>query len=311
MCLMSTTLAPDRPVALRSTPSGAATRRPLTGFLFVLPTAVTVLTLFVVPLGILVWMSLSDWPLLGQPKFVGLENFAAIAQHKQFVGAVRFTLVYTVLTTICVFGLSFVLVAVSNSRRRGVKFYRTAFFLPYVISAAAASLIWVVDINDGVGVFPKILRTLGLAHGTVLFTDTPWAATWTVIAMVTWKFIGLQVIVLLVGLQSVPEELYEAARCDGANAWQRLVHITAPQLRPTIALLLVLSVTGSLLAFDQFMIITGGGPDNSTITMVMAIYKTAFNAFDLGKAAAMSVVLLVSLVLLNGLQLRLVKGRDS
>ena len=281
------------------------------GALFVAPAAITVLALFVIPLGILVVMAMSDWPLLGQPHLNGGQNFVDIMSDERFLGSVRFTVVYTVLTTLAVFGLSFVLVAISNTDRRGVKFYRTAFFLPYVISAAAASLMWLADASDNVGIFPEVLRRLGLVDQTAGLLATPWSATWTVIAMVTWKFIGLQVIVLLVGLQSIPPELYEAARCDGASALQRLRYVTIPQLRPTIALLAVLSITGSLLAFDQFLIITGGGPDNSTITMVLALYKTAFSSFDLGKAAAMSVVLLVFLVLLNGLQLRLVRGKDS
>lgn len=281
------------------------------GALFVAPAAITVTALFVIPLGVLFVMSLSDWPLLGEPHFNGGQNFVDIMSNTRFLGSVRFTLIYTVLVTMVVFSLSFVLVAVSNSKRRGVKFYRTAFFLPYVISTAAASLMWVADVSDTVGIFPEILRRLGLVDQTAGLLATPWSATWTVIAMVTWKFIGLQVIVLLVGLQSIATELYEAAQVDGANTLQRLRYITIPQLRPTIALLAVLSITGSLLAFDQFLIITGGGPDNSTITMVLAIYKTAFSSFDLGQAAAMAIVLLVVLVVLNGLQLRLLRGDES
>ena len=105
--------------------------------------------------------------------------------------------------------------------------------------------------------------------------------------MVVWKFVGFQVIVLLVGLQSIPDQLYEAARMDGANTWHRLRYITVPYMRPTFALLLVLSITGSLLSFDQFLVLTRGGPDNSTVTLVFAIYNSAFQGFDLGKAAAL------------------------
>jgi multiple sugar transport system permease protein len=119
------------------------------------------------------------------------------------------------------------------------------------------------------------------------------------------------VIVLLVGLQSVPAELYEAARMDGAGTWQRLRYITLPFLRPTLALLFILSITGSLLAFDQFQVLTHGGPDSSTVTLVMAIYDTAFRQFSLGKAAALSVVLLVALVLLNGIQFVLLREKKE
>jgi multiple sugar transport system permease protein len=124
---------------------------------------------------------------------------------------------------------------------------------------------------------------------------------------VIWRFAGFQMLILLTGLQSIPLELYEAARVDGATRWQAFRRITVPLLRPTLALLLVLSITGSLLAFDQFFILTQGQPDNSTITMVMVIYREAFFCFNLGSAAALSVVVLIVLVALNVLQLRILR----
>ncbi|MFU8945376.1 carbohydrate ABC transporter permease [Mycetocola zhadangensis] len=290
---------------------GTLTRRPLTGLLFVAPSAVIVLGLFILPLIVLIVMSFTDWPLLGGPTPNGVENYTDIATNELFLGAIGFTLIYTVITTIIIFAVSFVLVAISNSSRRGAKFYRTAFFLPYVVGTAAAALMWFVNINDQIGVFNKLLQAVGLVEGSAGFLETPSRALFTVIGLVIWKFIGFQVIVLLVGLQSIPAELYEAARMDGASTWQRLRYITLPYLKPTLALLFILSITGSLLAFDQFLILTKGGPDNSTITMVMAIYNTAFTSFDLGRAAALAVVLLLALVVLNVVQLRLLRSKDD
>lgn len=286
-------------------------RRPLTGMLFVAPTAVIVIILFLVPLAILFYMSFTDWPLLGTPSFNGIQNYVDIPSDDTFLGAIKFTLLYTAITTIVVFLVSFVLVAVSNAARRGAKLYRTAFFLPYVVGTAAASLLWFVNYNDQVGVYNRILQALHLTDGPVGFLDTPAKATFSVILMVVWKFIGFQVVVLLVGLQSIPSELYEAAAVDGASVVQRLRYITVPLLRPTLALLLILSITGSLLSFDQFVVLTAGGPDNATITMVYALYKTAFTSFDLGSAAALSVVLLAALILLNVIQLRLLRSKDA
>jgi multiple sugar transport system permease protein len=291
--------------------SGSVSRRPLTGMLFVAPTALIVVGLFVVPLAILVYMSFSDWPLLGSPTPNGLENYRQIAKDDQFLGAITFTLVYTAITTVVLFLAAFVLVAISNSPRRGSRFYRTAYFLPYVVGTAAASLMWFVDVNDQVGVFNRILQAVGLIGQPVGFLDTPSMATFTVIALVVWKFVGFQVVVLLVGLQAIPGELYEAARVDGASTWQRLRYITIPSLKPTLALLTMLSITGSLLAFDQFLVLTHGGPDNSTITVVLALYNRAFQSFRLGSAAAEAVVLLVALILLNGVQLRLLRNREN
>lgn len=279
--------------------------------LFVAPAAVVVAGLFLIPLGVLIYMSFTNWPLLGSPKPNGLANYRAISGNHLFLGAISFTLLYTALTTVVIFGVSFVLVAVSNSKRRGAKFYRTAFFLPYVVGTAAAALLWFVDLDDQVGVFNTILRALHLTNAPVGFLSTPTKATFSVIALVVWKFVGFQIVVLLLGLQSVPGDLYEAARTDGATAWQRLRYITLPFLKPTLALLFMLSITGSLLAFDQFIVLTHGGPDNSTITLVLALYNEAFSSFKLGRAAALSVVLLLALVLLNVVQLRLLRDRDT
>lgn len=287
------------------------TRNPLTGMLFVAPLAVIVAVLFLVPLGVLVFMSFQDWPLLGGPTPNGVENYTDIPSNKLFMGAIAFTLVYTVIATIVIFGISFVLVAISNARRRGAKFYRTAFFLPYIVGTTSAALIWYASVNDQNGIANDVLQRLGLTDGPWGFLSTPNQALFTVMTLVVWKFIGFQVLVLLVGLQAVPAELYEAARMDGATTMQRLRYITLPYLRPTLALLLILSVTGSLLAFDQFYVLTKGGPDGGTTTLVLAIYNTAFSSFDLGKAAALSVVLLLALVLLNGIQLKFLRTKDD
>lgn len=309
---MTVTAGAVVPVAAPARTLGpSASRRPVTGMLFVAPTAVIVLGLFLVPLAILVSMSFTDWPLLGSPTFDGVQNYRDIADNELFLGAISFTLVYTAITTAAVFAVSFVLVAVSGSSRRGARIYRTAFFLPYVVGTAAAALLWFVDFNDQVGVFNRILQAVHLTDEPVSFLGTPRAALFSTIALVVWKFIGFQVVVLLVGLQSIPPQLYEAAQVDGANSWHRLRYITIPFLRPTLALLFMLSITGSLLAFDQFIVLTRGGPDNSTITLVLAIYNEAFTRFRLGSAAALSVVLLLVLVLLNGIQLRLLRDKDA
>jgi multiple sugar transport system permease protein len=295
----------------RRRPGNAVARRPLVGLSFVAPTAALVAALFLVPLGILVYMSLTDWPLLGDASFVGFHNYERLGSDQQFVGAIKFTLVYTAITTVVLFAIAFLLVWISNSPRRGSLFYRTAIFLPYVVGTSAASAMWWVDSNDQLGVFSRVAQATGLTNQPLGLLDTPGKALINVLALVVWKFVGFQVMVLLVGLQSIPAELYEAARVDGATTWQRLRYITAPSLKPTMALLTVLSVTGSLLAFDQFYVLTHGGPQNSTLTVVLAVYNKAFQSYRLGSAAAEAVAILVVLVLVNVIQLRLLRDRES
>ena len=127
-----------------------------------------------------------------------------------------------------------------------------------------------------------------------------------------WRYAGFYMLLMLVGLQSIPGDIYEAARMDGANRWHTFSKITIPLLKPTLALTTILCVTGSLLAFEQFYILTKGGPDNSTITVVQLIYSVAFQGpNDLGVAAALSVIVLAALVLINVVQLRAFRGSDE
>jgi multiple sugar transport system permease protein len=130
------------------------------------------------------------------------------------------------------------------------------------------------------------------------------------VVLVLWRFAGFNMLIILTGLQAIPVEVYEAARADGANRWQVFWRVTLPLMRPTIALVLTLMITGSLLAFDQFWILTRGGPDNSTTSLVMVIYREAFIRLDLGSAAAISVTVLAVLIVFNVVQLGVLRRRS-
>ncbi|NUW43113.1 carbohydrate ABC transporter permease [Nonomuraea rhodomycinica] len=274
------------------------------GWLYAAPTAVIVGVLFVVPLVLVVWMSLNRWPLLGPARFNAPDNYARIADNPLFLDAVLFTLKYTAITTVLLSSVALGLALLVQERRPGVGFFRTAFFLPGAVGFAAAALLFYGMLNNDFGPIDPMLRALGITHEPVKWIGTPNMALFSTIALVLWRFAGFNMLILLTGLQAIPVEVYEAARSDGAGRWQIFTRITLPLLRPTLALMLILSVTGSLLAFDQFFIFTNGGPDNSTVSMVMVVYRDAFFRFDLGGAAALSVVLLVGLVGLNALMMR-------
>ncbi|MEV4378268.1 sugar ABC transporter permease [Streptosporangium sp. NPDC049644] len=280
------------------------------GWVYAAPTALIVGVLFLAPLALVVWMSLNRWPLLGQATFNAPDNYLKIAENPLFLDAVGFTLKYTAITTVLLSAVALGLALLVQERRPGVGFFRTAFFLPGAVGFAAAALLFYGMLNNDFGPIDPILRALGLTDEPVKWTGTPNTALFSTIALVLWRFAGFNMLILLTGLQSIPVEVYEAARSDGASRRQIFTRITLPLLRPTLALMLVLSVTGSLLAFDQFFIFTNGGPDNSTVSMVMVVYRDAFFRFDLGGAAALSVVLLVALVALNALQMR-VLGRSK
>lgn len=277
------------------------------GWVLSLPAALVVGVFFLIPLGLAVWMSLNEWPLLGEPTFTGTDNYTAIADDELFTSAIWFTVKYTVITTVVLFVIAFGMALLVQHSRPGVGLMRTAYFLPAAVGLAAASLLWFALYSNDVGPLSDVLIWLGVVDQPVQWLDTPDSALWSTVAMVTWRFAGFQMLILMTGLQAIPVDVYEAARIDGAGWWRMMRSITLPLMRPTIALLLVLSVTGSLLAFEQFYLLTGGGPDNSTVTVVMVLYRQAFRLLDLGVAAAMSVVVLVALIAGNVLQLSIVR----
>jgi multiple sugar transport system permease protein len=284
--------------------------RSLKGMGYATPTAVVVAVFFLTPLVLVCWMSLHRWPLLGPHTGNFPDDYTKIADNDLFWASVRFTLKYTVAITVLLSALALGLALLVQERRRGVAFYRTAFFLPCAVGFASAALLFYGLYSNAIGPLAPLLRHLGLIEGNISFTGTPNHALYSTIALVLWRFAGFNMLILLTGLQAIPVEVYEAARVDGASRWQAFRHITLPLLRPALALMLVLSITGSLLAFDQFFILTQGGPDNSTVSVVMVIYQEAFFRFDLGSAAALSVIVLVALVLLNVLQLRVLRRRE-
>lgn len=293
----------------------ASTRPPdtapaLKGIGYTAPTAAIVVVLFLAPLVLVFWMSLNRWPLLGAPRLNAPDNYTRIPDNPLFLDAVRFTLKYTAIVTVLLLLVALGLALLVQERRRGVGFFRTTYLLPSGVGFAAAALLFYGFYSTEIGPVHGILRSLGLIEETFSFRGSPNSALFSTIALVIWRFAGFQMLILLTGLQAIPLELYEAARVDGATRWQAFRRITVPLLRPTLALLLVLSVSGSLLAFDQFFILTQGQPENSTLTMVMVIYREAFFRFDLGAAAALSVVVLLVLVALNALQLRVLRRRD-
>ena len=276
--------------------------------LYAAPTAVIVVVFFLVPLVLVFWMSANRWRILGSPTFNFPDNYTKIPDNQLFLDSVTFTLKYTAITTVLLSGIALALALSVQNARPGVGLFRTAYFLPGVVGFAAASLLFYAFYTQS-GPLDDLLINLGITDEPINWLGTPNAALFSTIAMVIWRFAGFNMLILLTGLQSIPLDVYEAARSDGASRWQTFRYITLPLLRPTIALMLVLSITGSLLAFDQFFIMTRGGPDGSTVSMVMVLFREGFTRFDLGSAAALSVLLLIVLVVLNVIQLR-VLGRN-
>jgi multiple sugar transport system permease protein len=295
---------PTRPPATRPAPPAAPGwrgRRALSGWLYATPTAVFVLVLFVAPLVLVLVMSAARWPLLsGYRGWNFPDNYTKAVSNRFFVDSVLFTLKYTALATVLLIGLGLGLALLVQESSRWKGLLRTSILVPSALGLASASLLFYVLYSPLAGPLAPVMADLGAT-----FLGTPNAALFSTLFLIVWRYAGFYMLLMLVGLQGIPTEVYEAARIDGASRWQTFRHVTLPLLRPTLALTTVLCVTGSLLAFEQFYILTKGGPDNSTISVVQLVYTVAFQGQnDLGVAAALSVLVLGALVLVNVLQLR-------
>lgn len=280
------------------------------GALYAAPNALMVGVFFVLPLFLVGWISLHHWPLLGLPELNMPENYSDMSDNDLLGEAIWFTLIYTVVITVLLFALSFGLALLVQ---RGRTLLRTAFFMPVAVGFASASLLFLGLLSEEIGPINDMLRAVGLLaeDGYISWTSGSSAtALGSAVVLVLWRFAGFNMLILLTGLQAIPVEVYEAARIDGASRWQIFRSVTIPLMRPTIALVLTLMVTGSLLAFDQFWILTRGGPDNSTTSLVMVIYREAFIRLDLGSAAAISVALLGVLIVFNVVQLGVLRRRN-
>jgi len=275
--------------------------RAVTGWLYAAPTAAIVIGFFVLPLLLVFQMSGSDWPLLAGNQGLNLpENYTEAVSNRFFWDSIVFTAKYTVITTVILLGLALGLALIVQESTRWNGFLRIAILVPSALGLASASLLFYVLYSPFAGPFAGLMDSLGFT-----FLGTPDGALWSTVFLIVWRFAGFYMLLMLVGLQGISDDVYEAARMDGASRLRIFKDITLPLLRPTIAFTTVLCVTGSLLAFEQFYILTKGGPDNSTITVVQLIYSVAFQGQnDLGVAAALSVIVLAALIVINIVQIR-------
>jgi multiple sugar transport system permease protein len=240
----------------------------------------------------LVWMSFNSWSLITPPKFIGTGNFERAFGDSQFWVSLTYSLKYTVLITpiLMVGGYLIALLVSDNSAIRRVT--RTMVFIPVVIGLGVSSLLWYWLFNPTFGLINQGLLDLGFIKQPVLWLGTEEGlSTWAIIGSVTWKVIGFGMLLFVAAIQAIPGEINEAAVVDGAGYWQRVRRIAVPLTAPTILLVTLISVIGSLLAFDQFYIMTAGQPFNQTATAVFYVYLNSFPYLKLGYGAALSLLI--------------------
>ena len=276
-------------------------------FLFICPVIVMNLIFFCLPFLQSLAMSFFELPLLGEKTFVGLGNYQTLLADDQFRTSLLFTMKYTLFVTPALFLMAFILALLIDGKFKGVTLFRTIYFSPVVISMTSCSLIWLWIYNDLYGILNYILQKLHIIDEAILWMGSEKTSLPAIVFMITWKMAGFSMLIILAAFQSVDTEVYESAAIDGASKARQFFHITLPIIRPQVGLALIMSVIGSVLAFEQFLIMTKGGPTETTTTLVHYIYNTSFKYYNFGYGSAMTIVLLMIMLALSFAQMRLLK----
>lgn len=276
----------------------------IAGFLFIAPLYIGFLIFVLFPSFFSLFLSFTEWSFLGGLKeinFVGIENYRELFSDSWFIESLKNTLVFTISTVALQISLGLILASIIH---RGIYFKKTLkimIFIPYIASLVASAVVWRVLFHPVSGPVNEFLMSIGIENVPRWFADMKWAMP-TIIAFTVWKDLGYFIIVYLAGLKSIPLELYEAAKIDGANAVQQFKNITIPLISPTTFFLLITGFIGSFRAFDQIQIATEGGPGHATSVLVLYIYKTAFRFYKMGYASAIAIILFVLVFIVTLIQ---------
>jgi multiple sugar transport system permease protein len=283
-------------------------RKQWSAYLFLAPVFLLFSVFTVFSVGYAFWLSFHEWNILEPAKpFVGFDNYTRLVDDERFHEAIVNTLYYTAASVplTIVIGLAVALLLNNQIRARGL--FRTMFYLPVVTPLVIASIIWKWVYNGDFGLLNYYLMKINVIDEPLLWLADPNLAMPSVIITSVWKGVGFAMVVYLAGLQSIPEDYYDAAKIDGATGWRRLKDITIPLLSSTTLFLLVISVLGSFQVFTQIFIMTNGGPLGKTRTIVWYIYTTAFKDFNMGYAAAMAFALFAMMLVFTLIQFRFLR----
>jgi multiple sugar transport system permease protein len=283
-------------------------RKQWTAYLFLAPLFLLFSVFTVYSVGYAFWLSFHEWNILEPAKpFVGLDNYRRLVDDERFHEATLNTLYYTVVSVPVTMIIGLGVALLLNNQIRGRSLFRTMFYLPVVTPLVIASIIWKWVYNGDYGLLNYYLMKIHVIDEALLWLSDPNLAMPSVIMTSVWKSVGFAMVVYLAGLQSIPEDYYDAAKIDGATGWRRLRDITVPLLSSTTLFLLVISVLGSFQVFTQIFIMTGGGPLGKTRTIVWYIYTTGFRDYNMGYAAALAFALFAMMLVFTLLQFRFLR----
>jgi len=294
---MSTTVVSAKVV--RKQRSRALRRRNTAlGWSFIAPNFIGFAVITMVPVVLMFYMAFTNWNALGTPAWTGLANLQRLARNTTFRAAVAQTFYYAIPHIFLTGILALALALLLNQKLRGMAFFRAAAFFPYITSIVAIVIVWNLLLSPKYGPVNEFLRFLGVANPPGWTVSSKWSMP-AVIIVGTWREMGYYMLLFLAGLQTIPRELYEAARVDGANSWGRFLHITWPGLRPTTFFVTVMLAISSFKIFDLVQVMTNGGPGTSTYTISFFIYQVSLgtsgtsSSGEFGYASAASLILFI------------------
>ena len=253
--------------------------------IFILPALLGTLIFIVIPVIFSFSLSFVNWDLLSPMSFAGLNNYKDVLTDSSFLQVLSNTFVFAISTSVFAVIIPLILACILNTKIRGSNFYKTAYFLPFITPMIVIAIVWQWIFDPNIGLLNQLF------HLNIKWLYDVRFAMPALIAVSVWKLIGYNMIIFLSGLSAINQEVLEAAKIDGANAWQTFKNVTVPLLSPTIFFVIVITTISSFQVFDLIYIMTEGGPDNSTMVMVYSIYKYAFEFFDVGKASAIAYIL--------------------
>lgn len=264
-----------------------------TAWAFMSPGLVLLAVFVVWPILFSIPLSLTDYSVIGETSFVGFDNFSRAFKDPKFLISLWNSLVYVLIVPVLQI-LSIFMAILVNSKIPGIKIFRTAYYIPVVTSMVAVAIIWNWLLSNN-GVVNYILLSLGIIDAKVGWLSSSSTALYVLMFITTWKGLGYYMMLYLAGLQSIPEELYDAARIDGAGRFKVIMRITVPLLKPYVFFCSLISLMAAIRVFDEMFVLTEGGPGNSTLTSSLYIYQQGIEQFKFGYASTLG--LLVSVVI--------------
>lgn len=254
------------------------------------------------------YLSLTEWNMIAvRPEFVGLANYARTLTDPAFHQTLWVTVAFTGLVVAGSLVIGLALAVLLDQPLAGRGLVRTLSFAPHVLSGAAVATLWLFVFDPGYGLVRALLDPLGITAPDLVNSSD--GALFGLVLVYLWKNVGFAALIYLTGMQGLPRELDEAAVLDGAGPWARFRRVTLPQLRPITFFLLITTVIGTFQAFDVIAVMTGGGPGDATTTLSWAIYSEGFEAFDAGRAATLSIIMFVLLLVVTAVQARIMERR--